>query len=148
MVLVMQLLENFSRLLSRFRYPVSLPEDVAGDLGLVLPNTLPFKEFVRILASPSSSPANLRKWMPRFKAEAFFQSAVRREIFKSNSLFSYKFTQGWVVIALYFNEDALLTRLFLQCPAHELDLPLEEDHLLYHAENVAISSLHALRKKI
>ena len=142
----MQLLENFSRLLCRFRYPVSLPEDVAADLGLKLPNTLSFKDFIQTLASEHSCPANLRKWMPRFKAEAFFQSAVRKEIFKSNSLFSYKFNQGWIVISLYFNEDSLLTRLFLQCPCHELDLPLEEDENA--AENVAISSLHAMGKKL
>ncbi len=137
----MQLIENISRLLSRFRYPVSLPMDVASDLGLFLPNTLPFQEFIRLLTSPHSLPTTLKKGMPRYKAESVFKLAIRKEIFKSSSLFSYKFNQGWVTVALYFNDHDLLTRLFLQSPYAEIDLPLEQ-------EVVSISSLHAFGKKI
>jgi hypothetical protein len=142
----MQLLENISRLLSRFRYPVSLPEDIAADLGISLSNHLSFDALIESLSS--LSPSTLSKWMPRFKAENVFQSAIRKEIFKSCSLFSYKFNQGWVVIALYFNEEARLTRVFLQSPSSETDLDLKDEYLINHASKLAISSLHAFSKKL
>lgn len=135
----MLLIENFAKLLTRFRYPVSLPEDVARDLGLHLPNSLSFNAFMEALASPNLKPKTLKKGMPRYKAESVFISAVRQEIFKTTSLFSYKFSQGWVVIALYFTEDSLLGRLNLFSPHYEIDLHLEQDDF---NRPLAISSLH------
>lgn len=125
----MLLIENFAKLLTRFRYPVSLPEDVAKDLGIHLPNSLSFDAFIEALASPEIVPKTLQKGMPRYKAESVFTFAVRQEIFKTSSLFSYKFNQGWVVFALYFDEDSLLCRLNLFCPSCEICLRLED--LLY-----------------
>lgn len=127
----MRWLENLARLLSRFRYPVSLPEDVARDLGMQLPNTLQFKEFLLLLSSPHHRPSKLRKYMSRPQAEQTFQSALKKETFKSCSLYSYYFNKSWLVIALYFDEEERLRRLHLQCPACEqldgFDIPLEEE---------------------
>ena len=129
----MQVLESLTRLICRFRYPVSLPEDVAHDLGMHLPNTLNFQEFLQLLSSPYQRPAKLRKLMSRTLAESTFESALKKETFHSCSLFSYYFNKGWLVFALYFDEDARLRRIYLQCPACELidgfDLPLDEDVL-------------------
>lgn len=127
----MQLLESLTRLISRFRYPVSLPEDVAHDLGMHLPNTLSFHEFLLLLGSPHQRPAKLRKYMSRTIAEAMFESALKKENFRSCSLFSYYFNKGWLVFALYFDEDARLRRIYLQCPncvsIDGFDIPLEEE---------------------
>ncbi|HEY4832828.1 MAG TPA: hypothetical protein VIH61_09755 [Waddliaceae bacterium] len=130
----MHLLESLTRLISRFRYPVSLPEDVAHDLGMYLPNSLNFQEFLQILASPQQRPAKLRKYMSRTLAESTFESALKKEAFKSCSLFSYYFNKGWLVFALYFDEDSRLRRVYLQCPAacepiDGFDLALEDELL-------------------
>ncbi|MCH9626979.1 MAG: hypothetical protein S4CHLAM2_06110 [Chlamydiales bacterium] len=127
----MQLLESLTRLISRFRYPVSLPEDVARDLGMDLPNTLSFHDFIQLLSSPHHRPAHLRKFMPRRQAEETFVSALKKENFKSCSLFSYSFNKSWLVIALYFDNEERLRRLHLQCPACQqldgFDILLEEE---------------------
>lgn len=129
----MQLLESLTRLLSRFRYPVSLPEDIAHDIGMHLPNSLNFQAFLKLLASPHQRPAKLRKYMSRALAESTFESALKKEMFKSCSLFSYYFNKGWLVFALYFDEDSRLRRVYLQCPAcasiDGFDLSLEEETL-------------------
>ena len=128
-----QLLESLTRLISRFRYPVSLPEDVARDIGMHLPNTLCFLEFLRLLGSPHQRPAKLRKFMSRTLAESTFESALKKEAFKSCSLFSYYFNKGWLVFALYFDEDSRLRRVYIQCPhcapIDGFDLSLEEELL-------------------
>lgn len=133
----MQLRESLMRLMTRFRYPVSLPEDISKDLGISLPSTLSFKVFLGLLAAPSSRATKLRKWMSRSEAEAAFQRALKRETFSSCSLFSYYFNQGWVVIALYFDANARLRRAYFQCPAcesmHGFDILLEEESLLTQA---------------
>ena len=127
----MHLLKSLTRLISRFRYPVSLPEDIAHDLGMYLPNTLNFQKFLQLLSSPHHRPAKLRKYMSRGVAEATFESALKKEAFKSCSLFSYYFNKGWLVFALYYDEDSRLRRVHLQCPActsiEGFDLPLEEE---------------------
>lgn len=126
----MQLLENLSRLVCRFRYPVSLPEDVANDLGMHLPNSLKLHDFIELLSSPQNRPKNLHKLMPREQAEEAFGSALKKESFKSCSLFSYDFNKNWLVIALYYDENERLRRLHLQCPAcadlDGFDIPLDE----------------------
>lgn len=119
----MQLLVNFSRFINRFRYPVSLPEDVAGDLGMDLPNHINFEELLRRLSE--NSPKTLWKKMSRYAAESAFQSSLKKEIFRSTSLFSYYFSQGWIVITLYFDENNSLRRLYVQTPHTEgFDLQL------------------------
>lgn len=135
----MQLLESLSRLISRFRYPVSLPEDVARDLGMQLSNSLHFDAFLRILSSPHQRPTKLRRYMPRHQAENAFASALKKESFGRSSLFSYYFNRGWLVFTLYYDEKSRLRRIYLQCPAAEsiegFDLPLEEEVPLLSAIN-------------
>lgn len=130
----MQLLESLIRLISRFRYPVSLPEDVSRDLGIHLPNTLNFSDFLKLLSSPHHRSSKLSKYLPRYQAEAVFESALKKETFKSCSLFSYYFNKGWLVFALYYDQEARLRRVYIQCPDCEVlegfDLPLNEEPLL------------------
>ena len=127
----MRVLESLTRLISRFRYPVSLPEDVAHDLGMNLPNTLNYHEFLQLLSSPHHRPTKLRKFMSRRQAEQTFELALKKETFKSCSLFSYCFNKSWLVIALYFDEQERLRRVYLQCPSCEkfdgFDLAIEQE---------------------
>ncbi len=98
----------------RFRYPVSLPEDIATDLGINTSNFLTFEEFVTQLTNNSCRPRRLTRFMPRETAEAAFQSAQRKEYFGHNTLFSYYFHEGWLEFSLYFDEQGRLRRIYLQ----------------------------------
>lgn len=109
--LVYRLVYRFS---VRFRYPVSLPEDVAQALGINASNYLTFEEFVNQLVQPSCRPTKLTKFMPRDEAEAAFQTALRKERFKHNSLYSYYFSEGWMEFVLFFDEHSRLRRIYLQ----------------------------------
>ena len=135
----MTLVDSITRLISRFRYPVSMPEDVAHDLGFHLPNTLNFCDFVDLLNMAQYRPTKLWKMMPREQAEATFQSALKKENFKSISLFSYYFNKGWLVFALYFDEKSKLRRMSLQCPScidsKGFDISLDEELVLAQASS-------------
>lgn len=133
----MDLFLRLGRLMNRFRYPVSQPEEVAHDLGVELSNSLSFSEFLDLLSSPSISPTRACKYMPRIAAEKIFEGALRREQFQSISLFSYYFPQGWLVFVLHYDQGARLRRLQLQCPAgvyhlEEFDIPLRNYELPIH----------------
>jgi hypothetical protein len=110
----MKALDHLYRFFLRFRYPVSLPEDIADALGLPLSNFVTFKEFVRQLLNPSSRPTRLTKFMPRDQAEAAFKSARRIEHFKQKTLFSYYFSEGWMEFVLLFDDQSRLRRVYLQ----------------------------------
>jgi hypothetical protein len=98
----------------RFRYPASLPEEIAGELGVKLSNFLTFEEFVSFLTNPSCQPSRLQRFMDREMAEAVFESAQRKEKFGRSSLFSYYFHEGWLEFNLCFDEQARLRRVYLQ----------------------------------
>ena len=129
----MQLVEQLSRLVSRIRYPVSLPEDLAKDLGVRLANNVSFREIIRILHSSDFRCSRLKRLMDRSQAEACFRSALKKESFKSSSLFSYYYNKSWLVFALYFDHEDRLRRLYVQCPSctkmEGFDLHLEEERL-------------------
>lgn len=110
----MKALDIFYRLLLRFRYPVSLPEDVAKALGIKVSNFVTFEEFVNYLTSNDCRPTRLLKFMPRDKAEEAFQGAQRTERFKQNTLISYYFSEGWMEFVLFFDEQSRLRRVYLQ----------------------------------
>lgn len=110
----MKLLKPFQQLLMRFRYPVSMPEDIASDIGLSLSNYLTFSEFIARLTDPNSKPSKLSRFMPRHEAECLFQTALRRERFKHDSLFSYYFKGGWMEFMLQFDEQSRLRRLYIK----------------------------------
>ena len=126
-----QFQKSLIRLLSRFRYPVSLPEDIAFDLGLMISNTITFKDFICFLSSPNLPPIKLKKFMPRSRAEALFRTPIKKEIFPSSTLFSYYLGKGWVVVSLYYDQQSLLRRVSVELPTNlttgRLDLPLLEE---------------------
>lgn len=127
-------LNLFYRLFLRFRYPVSLPEDVAKALGVSFSNYISFEDFVKKLTCPSCQPTKLKKFMPREEAEAAFHEALRKERFQHNTLFSYYFNEGWMEFVLQFDEHSRLRRIYIQhkkivqeegieIPLCSLDLP-------------------------
>lgn len=105
---------SFARLFLRFRYPFSLPEEVAADLGLKISNALNFSQFIHCLTNPAHRPTKLIRFMPREQAEQIFQTALRKEKFKQNSLYSYHFNGGWMEFMLQFDEQSRLRRLYIQ----------------------------------
>lgn len=109
----MKVLDLILRFLLRFRYPATLPEDIAADLGFNTSNFITFKEFVEKLTSHRCS-QRLTRFMPREAAEAVFQSALRKERFRMNSLFSYYFHEGWLEFILQFDAEGRLRRIYLQ----------------------------------
>lgn len=110
----MKVLKPLMHLFVRLRYPVSMPEDVASDLGLQISNSLNFKEFIRCLTDPRHRPTKLSRFMPRDQAEDIFRLAKRKERFQQNSLFSYHFKGGWVEFNLQFDEQSRLRRLYIR----------------------------------
>lgn len=102
------------KLYARLRYPVSMPEDLASDLGLTLSNSLTFHELIDFLTNPNHIPSNLCKFMPRENAEKIFSSALRKEKFQYNSLFSYYFNGSWMEFILQFDETFKLRRLYIR----------------------------------
>ena len=109
----MKVLQPLLHLFTRFRYPVSLPEDVGSDLGLEMTNSLNFQEFIHRLTDPCHRPTKLARFMPREQAEDIFRLARRKEKFKQNSLFSYYFKGGWMEFILQFDEQSRLRRLYI-----------------------------------
>ena len=110
----MKTFDWFRRLFVRFRYPVTLPEEIASDLGVSVSNHLSFQEFVLQLAQCSHPPQHLRRFMPRELAEAAFQKAQRKDKFGRSSIFSYYFEEGWLEFNLLFDEKSRLRRVYLQ----------------------------------
>lgn len=110
----MKVLEPLLHLFVRFRYPVSMPEDVAADLGLAFTNSLNFKEFMDCLTDPRHRPTKLTRFMPREQAEEIFHLAKRKERFSHDSLFSYLFKGGWIEFFLQFDEQSRLRRLYVR----------------------------------
>jgi hypothetical protein len=110
----MKLFERLFHFFIRIRYPFSTPDDVAQDLGLNISRYLTFPEFIHSLINLNSPPSKLRRFMPREQAEQVFQSALRKEKFKQNSLFFYYFNGGWMEFMLQFDEESRLRRLYIR----------------------------------
>lgn len=101
------------RFFIRFRYPVSLPEDIAQALGIELSNAATFDQFVDKLIAPACQPTKLCKFMPRELAEEAFCNAQKKEKFRQNTLCSYYFSEGWVEFILQFDECSRLRRIYV-----------------------------------
>lgn len=116
------------RILARFRYPVSLPEDIAEDLGIQVSNLLSFKKFLHTLCHLAPKNVKLHKYMRRTTAEALFKAAVKKESFQNASLFSYYFKKdGWLALRLNFDEQSRLRRLYIEhplLPKQSVEIPL------------------------
>jgi len=126
----MKAFDWFYHFFPRLRYPVSLPEDVASDLGITASNFVSFTVFINHLCNLSlCKPKRLMKFMPRAAAEAVFETAQRKEHFGRNSLFSYYFHEGWLEFKLYFDEHSRLRRIYLQhklLTCDHVEIPLLE----------------------
>ena len=109
----MRAYDHLCRFFLRFRYPVSLPEDIALSLGLQISNFVTFNQFVDCLTSPRCRPTRLHKFMSREAAEEAFQNAHTKEYFTNSTLFSFYFPEGWLEFTLEFDEDERLRRLYL-----------------------------------
>ncbi len=107
----MTLMDQFWRFCARFRYPVSLPEDVSSALGVPLSNFLPFDQLVSKICS---SPTKLSRYMPREEVEAAFSHAVCKEKFNDNTVCSFCFNQGRIVFILKFDDQSRLRRIYFQ----------------------------------
>jgi hypothetical protein len=125
----MNILEFASNLFVRFRYPVSLPTEVANALGVEITNHVSFPEMLQLLTSPQCKPTKLQRLMPRDKAERAFAGALRKEALGHCTLFSYYFPGGWMAFELHFDDASLLRRVYIhhkQIPhprGFELPLP-------------------------
>jgi len=122
----MKLLKSLSDIFVRFRYPISLPQDIASDLGYDVSNSMNFNEFILHLTDPCHRPAKLSRFMPRDQAEDVFRLAKRKERFSQDSLFSYQFKNGWLEFILQFDEKARLRRLYI----HHKDLKQKHEILI------------------
>lgn len=124
------------RVILRFRYPVTLPEDIASDLGITVSNFLSFKEFIGQLTNQFSRPQRVKRFMQREVVEAAFESAQRKERFCRNSIFSYYIHEGWLEFRLNFDEHSRLRRVYLQhkyvVEEQGIEIPLLQDpcHLI------------------
>jgi hypothetical protein len=123
----MKVFQPLMQLFVRFRYPVSMPEDVAKDLGLKLSNTLSFQKFIYLLTNSDHRPTKLSRFMPRDLAEQTFRTALKKERFQYNSLFSYHFKTGWMEFMLQFDNESRLRRLYIRHKdlkqQHEIEIP-------------------------
>lgn len=115
----MKVLQSFSRLLSRFRHPVSLPEEVADALGIPLSNFLSVDQMLRQLTRVSPDPSRLHRFMRRAEAESVFDKALRKERFSHHSHFAYHFEGNWLEFVLQFDDQEKLRRVYL----HHKDIP-------------------------
>lgn len=112
----MKAVDLFRRFLIRFRYPITLPEELAKALGIDLPNFITFDELVERLSCPNCRPTTLARFMHRQKAEEFFLHAHCHERFKHSSLFSFYFTEGCLEFVLQYDNHSLLRRMYIQHP--------------------------------
>lgn len=110
---MLRIFKPFSDLLLRLRYPFSMPEEIASDIGLSITNYCSFDEFIACLTNPSQRPAKISRFMPRENAEDLFQTALKKEQFRHNTLFSYYFKDGWMEFVLQFDEQSRLRRLYI-----------------------------------
>lgn len=140
----MSLLYALNRLLHRFRYPVSMPDDLANDLGVSITSNPSFGDFIEYLKISANRPTKLWKMMPRYQAERRFQSALKKEVFPGSTFFSYSFQHSWLLVVLHFDAQSRLRRLHVQCPSSidkkSFDIPLDEA--------VALELTHPLNSSI
>ncbi len=140
----MQFFTAVQQMFIRFRYPVSLPEDVAISLGVQIENNIGFKTFLNTCRD--CEPTRLAKFMPRMEAERAFHAAIRKEKFSSSSLFSFYFNEGWLEFELQFDSNSLLRRVYVhhklisEPGIYELQLQIDQN-TLHHLQNDTADSL-------
>ncbi len=139
----MQLFSAIQQMLVRFRYPVSMPNEVAASLGIQVENTIPFSNFLSLCQT--CRPSRLTKFMPRHEAERAFKGALRKERFSSSSLYSFYFNEGWLEFELQFDTNSLLRRIYVHHKliddpgVYELSLDIDEQPMLDSADGLYIA---------
>lgn len=116
----LDILVNF---LLRFRFPCTLPSELADSLGVELPRYPTFPQLIDNISH--CTPTKLHKFMPREEAENLFTTAQRKEQFVGNSMFSYYFNEGWIEFVLQFDERSRLRRLYLHHKSIQEDEGIE-----------------------
>lgn len=109
----MKAYDQLCRFFHRFRYPITMPEEIAQALGIELPNHITFDQFVDRLTCPNCRPTRLTRFMYREQAEDAFLHAHCKERFKHSSLFSFYFTEGCLEFVLQFDDQSRLRRLYM-----------------------------------
>ncbi|MEX1013312.1 MAG: hypothetical protein WD595_03640 [Waddliaceae bacterium] len=109
----MKAVNQIAKFFLRFRYPVSLPEDIGCALGVKFPLIVTFDDFFHQLTSPSCHPTRLKRMMPRKEVEGIFSNAPKIERFQQNTLVSYYFNQGWIELDLKYGPNDELRRIYL-----------------------------------
>lgn len=118
---------SFIRLISRLKHPVSLPEEVAFDLGIVLSNRLNYQQLTDLFRQEKLIPSKLHRFMSRQLAEQSFVHAVKIERFCRESHFSYCFDGNWIDFTLHFDQNDQLRRLYVHCCGMAIDEQQEID---------------------
>lgn len=113
------------RLLLRFRFPISLPEEVAEALGIYLPSSVNSQDLIARLTNKGCQPTRLIRFMPRYKAEEAFHRAWRCDRFSHITLFTYYFLEGLVEFCLHFDAEGRLRRLYVQHRSLKEELGIE-----------------------
>lgn len=112
---------SFRRLLSRFKHPLSLPEEIALDLGIFLSNRLDYAELRDQFLRQEITPTKLHRFMERSLAEDNFKYAKKIEKFCRESHFSYCFNGQWIDFTLHFDKEDRLRRLYIHCSGMAID---------------------------
>lgn len=108
--------------LARIRYSGTPHTEIALALGIVPPQTLCVRKFVKQVARRCELSQTLYRFMGKKEAEKQFDNALIKEHFKNFSLFSYKFPGGWLQFALKYDTEHKLRRLYI----HHKFLPQQE----------------------
>lgn len=112
---------SFTRLISRFKHSLSLPEEIASDLGIFLSNRLDYVELRELFLQREITPTKLHRFMERSLAEGNFRHAKKFEKFCRESHFSYCFNGNWVDFTLHFDQQDRLRRLYIHCCGMAID---------------------------
>jgi hypothetical protein len=130
----MQFIDSILYLFHRINYPFSLPSDIAKDLGITTCNRITLPEILQIIKNPDFKPSSLKKFMTKEAADAIFKHALRKDIFKQTSRFSYCFSKGVVEFVLFFDEDHRLRRAYIHNhdPQQDFNLEFQLDRALFY----------------
>jgi len=125
MVLFKRLSKPLLAFFVRLRYPYSLPEELASDLGLPLCNSMPFARIETKICKRRWCPSTLYKFMSRDEALSTLSRAYRVDHFGCKEIVSYYFREGWIEFELHFDPEGRLRRLQLHAPKQLSLEPIE-----------------------
>ncbi len=140
----MKFLDSCLRLFCQFKYPLSLPDEVALAIGMRQANFIPFDLLCKTITPPRDAPKALKKYMNRKEAEKVFKSALSRKFEPLQSHFSYTVDGTTVNFTLHFDQNERLRRLVVQREeiyfAKGIDIPLETSPFYRITESLLLIS--------